>query len=253
MVLVKGVIKSSRANIINVREAASITAPILRTLRAGDFVTYQPTAVLGKEYLVGGMKMSGWYALDVGFIAAGVVTISAEISETPLRLLNVPFVSQIDSTSKRTNNDCGVACALMLLQYRLAQVGLKPMRALTVDRMIADTALAHKDSPLTLLAISNLLEAYGLTPKLVRPLNCNFILGSIDNLQPCIALVNYRHIGAGNFGHYIIVHGYSENFFWVHDPYKEGANKPISREKLELALTDVSDFAAFPYQGITAV
>ena len=253
MNLVKGVVKTSRANVINVRASASVAAPVLRTLKVGDIITYKPTAVIGGEYLLGGMKMSAWYQLDVGFIAAGVVTISAEIGEFPLKLLNVPFVSQVDSTSKRTNNDCGVACVLMLLSFRLAQVGLKVMRALTVDRMVTDTALAHKDAPLTLSALSNLLDIYGLTPKLIRPLNCNFILGSIDNLQPCIALVNYRHIGAGNFGHYIIVHGYSENFFWVHDPYKEGANKPISREKLELALTDVSDFAAFPYQGITAV
>jgi hypothetical protein len=249
---VSGVIKNSRANVVNVREDASITAPILRTLRVGDSVCYKQMAVVGGEYTVAGTKMSSWFQLNTGFVAAGVVTISTEVLETPLRLLNVPFVSQIDSTSKRTNNDCGVACALMVIQHRLLIAGMRVMRALTVDRLVNDTPLAHKDAPLTLSAVSNLLEAYGLNPKIMRPLNSDAIVKSIDDARPCILLVNYRHIGTGNFGHYVVAHGYSENNFWIHDPYKEGANKPVSREKLEQALTDVSDFAAFPYQGIVA-
>ena len=249
---VNGVIKSARANVVNVRESASITAPVLRTLRVGDAVSYNPTTVIGGEYVVNGSKMFTWYQLQTGFVAAGVITISAEITEAPIHLLNVPFISQIDSTSKRTNNDCGVACALMLIQHRLLIAGMRMMRALTVDRLVNDTPLAHKDSPLTLSAVSNLLDLYGMTPKIVRPCNLDFIVKSIDEIRPVCVLVNYRHISTGNFGHYAIVHGYSENYFWMHDPYKEGSNKPISRDKLELALTDVSDFAAFPYQGIVA-
>lgn len=253
MDFVTGVVKSSRNNVVRVRETPSTTARILRMLRVGDEIRYSPEVVVGGDYEINKEIFNTWFQLEDGFVATNVLTIGVvEEKELPLCLLNVPFISQIDNTSKRTNNDCGVACALMLIQYTIMRSGLKMMRALTVDKLVEDTSLKMRDIPLTLTAVVNLMEDYGLSPKIIRPLNPEAIVKKLDESTPAILLVNYRHIGMGAFGHYVVAHGYSEGGFFVHDPYKQGANLFVPREKLDLALTDTSTFAAFTYQGIVA-
>jgi len=253
MATIEGVITSTTGNLVNVRHTASINSQAFQQLRIGDRVQYDPIPMEAGAYKVSGVTMNTWYALEEGFIAAGVVTL-AEIDDEPdkaVKRLDVLFVSQLGDEANKRNNDCGIACVLMLIQHHLKQAGLRPMKALTVDRLIADTPLAIADKPQGLGVLTGLLDAYGVYAQITRPLTPDVIMKQIDNDNPVIALVNYQPIGGESFGHYVTVTGYGERGFWLHDPYRTGADRYITREALDMALTDVSGFATFAYQGVT--
>jgi len=253
MSLTEGVITSTKANVVNVRRTASTQSTVLWELRVGSTVRYDPTIFEGGAYRVGGNTVNTWYALDEGYVAAGVVTIETvgDTPDHPIRKLDVPFVSQLGPDANRTNNDCGIACVLMLIQFCLKAAGLRPMKALTVDRLIEDTPLALADKPQGLTVLTGLLDTYGVDAQITRPLTPDAIIKQIDARKPVLALVNYQQIGGEAFGHYVVVHGYGERGFYLHDPYHKGSDTYVSRESLDEALTNTSGFAAFPYQGVT--
>lgn len=253
--LQNGVIAATLSNVVNVRSQPNTSAAILRTLKVGDAVRYSATTVTGGSYLANGKALNTWYALDSGFIAAGVVAIGApdDKPDTPIKRIDVPFVSQLGTDADRRANDCGVACALMLVQHTLQRAGLRPMKALTVDRLIDDTPLTAADAPLGLSALVALLDAYGVNAVIApRPVNADAVVRYLDAGKPPILLVNYALIGGERIGHYVVAVAYGERGFWIHDPYRKGAAYYLTRQALETALATVTDIgaASFPYQGV---
>jgi len=253
--LLDGVLTATLSNVVNVRADKTTSAAILRTLKVGDALRYSPNTVTGGTYSANGKPLNSWYALDKGYIAAGVVTIGApgESPDVPIKRLDVPFVSQLGADANARNNDCGVAACLMLIQHTLQRAGMRPMPALKVNRLIADTPLATTDAPLGLSALVSLLDAYGVTAQTARPLNADAITRQLDAGKPPILLVNYQPIGGEAIGHYVVAIGYSARGFWIHDPYKRGAAHYITRQALDAALATVTDIgaASWPYQGVT--
>lgn len=253
--LQSGTLTATLSNVVNVRGQPTTAAAVLRTLKAGDAVRYNPTAISGGAYTANGKTLTGWYALDSGYIAAGVVTIGApgEAPDTPIKRIDVPFVSQLGTDASKRANDCGVACSLMLIQHTLKRAGLRTMRGLTVNRLIEDTPLVSSDAPLGLSALIALLDAYGVSAVIApRPVNADAVVRYLDAGKPPILLVNYAAIGGESIGHYVVCVAYGERGFWLHDPYKRGAEVYVTRADLDRALATVTDIgaASFPYQGI---
>lgn len=248
----RGILTVTRANYVNVRQQSITTAPVVTTLRVGARVSYRPKMLEGGGYQSAGQTFNTWYRLEepAGWIAAHVVTLEEDEVDIPVKRLDVPFVSQMGAGANNRINDCGIACALMLYRWRLAQVGMRAPKPLTVDRMLLDSPLAAKDAPLTLTAVERLLDDYGVDVLTRRPLTTDAIVDVLENGQPVIALVNYAQIGSRAMGHYIVVFAYGERGFWIHDPYERGAEVYLKRETLDEALRNTDDFAAFPYQGI---
>lgn len=250
-----GVVTGVLNEFANVRQSPATSASILRKLVVGDRVRYNPTSInagTSGAYTAGGKTMYTWYQLEGGgFVAVGVVSIgdSAPVEDAPIKKLDVPFVSQLGTGAEKRNNDCGVACALMLHSYRMKQAGLQPMK-LAVNRLLDDTPLAAEDKPLGLAALVNLLTLYGVTASTAQSLRAASIKAEIDAGRPPILLVNYRPIGGESFGHYVVVTGYGARGFWLHDPYKRGRDIYITSEALEAAQTEMGGIASYPYQAV---
>ena len=210
-------------------------------------VKFAKDAAWGKwgQILLNGVQ--GWTHLDyVRFVETLPI-------ENPIKMLDVPFYSQDDAWSNRFRNDSGPACALMLVQHQLKQHGLKPMAALTVDRLAADTPLNVNDQPQSLSDITQLLDKYGVSNNYRQPLDTAAIRRELDADHPVIVWVRYKHImtTGEDFGHFVVVVGYSNTGFWIHEPYRGGANFYVAREQFETALSDYAgSTVSKPYQGI---
>lgn len=251
--LMPGVVKMVAANWINIRSIPSASASKVGELRAGDAVQYREPVIEAGAYSTSEGTRNIWRSVSNGWVAAELLVIAPALQDLPTVSLEVPFVSQIDTESSWRNNDCGVSCASMLLRYRFKQAGLNIPRLLTVNKLAVDTPLSTADKPLALSAIETLLDGYGVDVAVQRPLTPDAILRELEAGRPPILLVNYKHINPAqktDMGHYIVVYAAGEQSFWFHDPYLLGANIYISREQLDLAMTDLGVFASFDYQGI---
>lgn len=188
-------------------------------------------------------ELKGWTHLDYIQFEETIVP------ETPIRTLSVPYVSQLGNIPA---NDCGPACCLMLIQERLTRAGLRTMNALTLGTVLAFTP-GKGDDTTTTHQLGNILVQFGMTPVITDTLTREAIRQNLERGVPSLVLVAYKHIlpsDSFDGGHYVVVVGYSENGFWVHDPYHGGANLFIPNNQMERALTDVSPFASRPYQGV---
>lgn len=244
----EGVIEQTTSNLVNVRAEPNTKAAVRARVRANDPVRWRETPT----HLLDGYR---WVYLEshAGWIAADLVTFQERVLDAPIKLIDVPFRSQIGPGAGAFNKDCGAACANMLFQYMLIRAGFRPALAVTVDDMARDSELAIKgDKGLTPQAVAGLLQRYGIAAEAVRPLTVDLILHYLDEVGPVIVLVKYAHIRRDPFtgGHFMVVYGYGTHGFWMHDPYTGGANLYVPREALERALADTSEFAAFPNQGV---
>ena len=250
-----GVVTGVLDGFANVRAApyADAGVKILRQLKVGDAVSYSPTLIPAGSYKAAGRVMNTWQALrDGGFVASGVITFgqSLPVQDVKSNSLDVPFYSQLGTNAIRRNNDCGIACVLMLHAWRMRQVGLLPATALTVDRLVEDTPLKAADVPLGLGDLVNLLAAYGVKAHTALNLTPEALKWEIDVQRPPILLVNYRPFGGSPIGHYVVATAYGSRGFWLHDPYLRGANTYLTAEQLIAAQTEMKGIAGAPYQGV---
>lgn len=242
----------------NVRQSPSTTAKIIGQLVPGDRVRYNPAQInagAAGAYRANGLTMYTWWQLESGgYAAVGVLSFADpnQIPDVPIKWLNVPHVSQIGTSAQKRNNDCGVAASKSAHDFVMQKSGLMPMK-LSVDRLIEDTPLAASDAPLGVAALVNLLAVYGVKARTALNMTPAAIRAEIDADRPFIALVNYRPIGGESFGHYVVVIGYGSRGFWLHDPYKRGANVYVTTDTLEAALTEMNGIAGAPYQGVVLV
>lgn len=239
----------------NVRQSPSTTAKIIGQLVPGNRVRYnsvQINAGAAGAYRANGLTMYTWWQLEGGgYVAVGVLSFADpnQIPDVPIKWLNVPHISQLGTGAQKRNNDCGLAASKSVHDYAMQKAGLMPMK-LTVDRLIEDTPLATSDDPLGLASLVNLLAVYGVKAHTATNMTPAALRSAIDAERPVIALVNYRPIGGESFGHYVVVIGYGSRGFWIHDPYKRGANVYITTEAMEAALTEMTGIAGAPYQGV---
>lgn len=230
---------------VNLRALPSASSTDIGDVKTGDRVLARPLTWDGNGYK--------WARLErpAGWIASELLTLTpVDDVDAPRVKLDVPYVSQLGADAKLRGNDCGVAAALMVYRWRLAKAGLRAPRTLTVDRMMIDTPLSLKDAPQPLSVVQKLLDDYGVDAQVKRPLTASAIYAELTAGRPVILLVNYKHIGGEDFGHYIVVYGAGQRGFYYHDPYKLGSDQYIATADLERALTDVSGFAAFTHQGV---
>ena len=70
------------------------------------------------------------------------------------------------------------------------------------------------------------------------------------------SIINIRFDLSGNSGHYVLVTGYNETGFFVHDPWPEGWGEPVGRETGENAYVDgelLSELWAFRLYWVLTV
>jgi len=240
-----GIVESMSGSYANVRAGYTTRSPVVGKLVVGAAVVYRPTDIKQDGYT--------WLQIDQpvrGYVAAEV----CRIRDTPPAakvLLPVPYMSQLAVDAAQINNDCPESCAWMLIQYDRVRKQQRTMPMLTVDMMVRK----RQDVPQPLTHITALLDGFGVDAKYARPITLDVIVKELDAGRAVIALVAYKHIKADSFtgGHYVVFVGYSADGYYIHDPYKGGANFYLRREAAERALSDVSAFAAFSYQGVVLV
>jgi hypothetical protein len=254
----------------NVRALPTTAAAIRGKLTTGTAVSYRPSGVKANGYT--------WLELDdsnAGYVASEVVTISGS-TLPPKVLLPVPYFSQLAFDANAIDNDCPDAAGDSLAQYsrvlaREQLLGLansdlpeatksllreiaarqKTMPRLTVNVMVG----RRTDEPRLPSYIVELLDGWGVPSAIRLGLTPDVIRQELNARRPVIGLVAYRHIYTDAFtgGHYVVFVGYNDDGFFIHDPYKAGANYYLPNSKVDLALSDTKAFAVLPYQGVVLV
>lgn len=239
-----GIVAGTLGQWANLRAQPSTSAEDIGDIVAGDALEYRA-------------PQDGWISVRHkgrdGWVSAGVVTLRPATTDAPAARVDVPFRSQLGPTANAYNNDCGAACALMLLCFAMRRAGLMEPAALTVDDVARKTRLpSNGDRPLSLEDVSRTLLGLGVANEVRRPLDVAALRQEIDARRPALALVQYKHLAEGNasMGHYVIVHGYGERGFWLHDPYTAGANAYVPTDALTRAMTDMGGIAAWSWNGI---
>jgi len=239
------VLRTSSNTGVNLRTAPETSAAIVRVLKVGDNVTFRPQTWRGNG--------QEWRRIEepAGWVSETVCDIGPA-STGAIKMLAVPFRSQTGPGAGRYGNDCGVACALMLLNYLWTRAGYGELLALSVDDMAADSALPTGDRPQTLAQIITLLSRYGIRAQARRPFTRGDIVRAIEAGLPTITLVRYKHLNpaAGvDFGHYVVPIGYSADGVYVHDPLHGGAGLYVANAAFDAALSDLGA-AGLPNQSI---
>jgi hypothetical protein len=132
-------------------------------------------------------------------------------------LLTVPYHSQEDPDARSFANDCGAACASMILEWAgKGRIG--------VDSLSRQTTLATDDSGLTPLQVANLLAKYGLTANVqTRNVDVPAVASEINASRPVIALIHYGAITERQnqndpYGHFVVVVGADDSSIYLNDP-----------------------------------
>lgn len=251
-----GVVTRVADRYARVRQLPSEDAPILRQLRVGATVRYDPTPIPGGWYTVAGVKLNSWLALETGYVAAGVIAIEpAGAVETWTVNLDAPYVSQTDANAARSLNDCAIAALLCLIRHWFTQHGLLVPSLPTVDMLIPFTALNDRPPPngLTFAQIGALARQLGFQTTYRQPLTPDEIARLLHEGKPVIVLVDYSvYNPAANakIAHLTVVKGYNSAAFLTHDSYLAGADYRIAREQLSAAMKS-SPGNVQPYQGMT--
>lgn len=127
------------------------------------------------------------------------------------KLLNVPYISQWDTTAGYSKNDCIPVSSAMLIAYYKGNI--------TPDQIstkIGVTGLITYDQIRTALAFFN-YKILGSTFKTIADLK-----KSIDSGVPFIAIVHYGDLpnrqDTYTGGHAVVVTGYDDNNIYVNDP-----------------------------------
>lgn len=221
---------------VNVRAGTSTTFAITRRVKTGEVVYFDPNALVsGGTYRVGTKTLNTWIPVKEGFVAQGVIRLEL-IQEPgdPIKLNDIPFVSQKGIGADRIINDCVEAACLSAIHKSHLMSGRNLMRALTVDMLTR----GRPDGVRSVNYGVQLLDDFGVPAKYMQPLDDAELMWQISMGKPVIMLVNYKYIGGEGFGHFIVMTGYNDKGFWIHDPYNRGANVFISKTKFNAATSD---------------
>ena len=132
-------------------------------------------------------------------------------------MIQVPYHSQEDSDSREFGNDCGAACASMLLEW--AGKG-----RISVNKLSEETTLPSDRSGLNVKQVAALISQNGLPAQAVHSTaNFQAVQTQIAAGRPVVALINYGPISerqnkADHFGHFVVVLGVDGDYVYVNDP-----------------------------------
>jgi hypothetical protein len=177
----------------------------------------------------------------VGWTSANYLRLEIP-AEPPIKKLSITYVSQLGNTPQ---NDCGPAACLMLYQDKLKRIGLNHAPGITLSTFLAQTP-GGGYTVLSTGQLVSLLTQFGIQAGLIEA-NPEAIRACIDVTgKPVLVLVAYKNFfpNHGDFGHFAVITGYSENGFYAHDSYLAGADYFISSTQLDQALK------AYRYQGL---
>lgn len=232
------------------RAAPSLSAATLRTLANKQPVTAYPDSQVVRDgytwyYCLTANGESGWSANNwlVPVLPPEVWTVR----------LDAPFVSQLGITAARSPNDCRVAVYLMQWRYWLMTKGATEPSVPTVDDLVKYTRLALTPPPKGLLFadVDALAKMTGFDLDYVQPARIETIVSYIDAGKPVSVLVDYSKINIGHapIAHEMLVIGYSQNAFLLHDPYLLGENVTVPKTQLETAMKTTPENSA-QYQAM---
>src|SRR5260221_14501854 len=156
-------------------------------------------------------------------------------------MLQVPYHSQEDSDSREFGNDCGAACASMLLEW--AGKG-----RISVNKLAEETALPSDRTGLNVKQVAILMTKNGLPAEAVHSTaNFQAVKAQIAAGKPVVALINYGAISerqnkGDHFGHFVVVVGVEGDSVYLNDPdfwgnqMKYGAGLMVKSTEFDQAL-----------------
>lgn len=135
----------------------------------------------------------------------------------PVTLLSVPYVSQLGADADAHANDCGAACAVMLLAaYQKSSI--------TPDRFYTQFNISG-DPYLTVTQIRNALNRMGLMNEFRAGLTVSDLFNLVATGKPAIVLIRYKILYEAGLTeksfqgpHFAVVVGLDPKFVYLHDP-----------------------------------
>lgn len=135
----------------------------------------------------------------------------------PVTLLPVPYVSQLGRDADDHANDCGAACAAMLLAaYQKA--------SLTPDEFYRRFNITG-DPYLSVNQIRNALNSFGLMNELRAGLSIPDLFNLVATGKPAVVLIRYKVLYEAGLTeksfqgpHFAVVVGLDPKFVYIHDP-----------------------------------
>lgn len=237
---------------LNLRPIPSLASTRIRAMAHNERVTvYAEPVVSADGYnwqrVTDRFATSGWAANAINGVSSFV---DAPQQDTPIYSVTVPFVGQNTATATK-RNDCGVACSLMILRWRMVKAGLLDPTLITVDEMTAHTTLVTRDADgLTPDQVSALMIGYGVQNGVQTNVNNDTIKQHLQAGLPVLGQVTDAYFGGRGVGHFVVYCAVGSHGFWVNDPDIEGANFYISFSDSDKALSETKSFWPIPYVGI---
>lgn len=134
--------------------------------------------------------------------------------------LVVPYISQREPGATYSPNDCGPTCVAMIVGSRGVNV--------TPDQIYQDTYLSGSGL-ISVTDLQNVSAMYGVPMQRKNGYDLNGLRVSLDEGKPAILLIDYAPVmRAGlnespiNVLHFVVVVGYNDRGFLIHDPYWRG-------------------------------
>jgi Cellulase (glycosyl hydrolase family 5)/Peptidase_C39 like family len=185
----------------------------------GDIVTVDAASRAEANNLIWWKHDQGWSASQSVDGNQVLMQLIREDKNKNANILEVPWLSQVDTQTAPAAFDCGQACVLMLLKYHEKGAGLtvKNITDFNVgratDKELVDIA-AHFGLTLNIVNITKTVSG------VQNGLNKLLAAG-----RPIILLVNYLDLGFDNFVakkdpglHWLVVIGSEGDTFYVNDP-----------------------------------
>lgn len=162
-----------------------------------------------------------WYRFqNMESINGGTFWVRArDVEFTPLEMTRktniVPYVSQNGPGSSFSANDCGPACAVMLLGANAARTPDVAAPRLTVDAFYKLAGIESRGYTLVTelmrgIQAASVMFGQKLQPRFIRPLRMAQLFRLLQEGVPVMMLVNYAFLNdAGkSFPHYVVVNGF---------------------------------------------
>lgn len=135
----------------------------------------------------------------------------------PVSLLSVPYISQLGTTADRHANDCGAACAAMLLAaYQKASI--TPNEFYTRFNIPGDPYLSVPQ-------IRSAMNQLGLISEFRAAMSIPDLFNLVATGKPAIVLIRYKILYEAGLTeksfqgpHFAVVVGLDPKFVYVHDP-----------------------------------
>ncbi|MEL7434666.1 MAG: C39 family peptidase [Chloroflexota bacterium] len=160
----------------------------------------------------------------------------AQVSADDVVRMEVPWITQIQTTEKNYANDCGHTCVLMTLRY----IGKAEDKS--VKNLYDLTEYRHSRGWTTSTQLVSIANHYDgnfvryVTPK-ADASSMTWLKDTLRQNKPVIVLAWYPSLGFNNpsngmFNHWIVVTGFEGDTFYVNDPLwvseTQGADRPVS-------------------------